>query len=70
MYLIGAVGDALQGDHLTGDTLKGSLGSSAAHLVSLGDIGAAGQVTSAALQGRQLDAAGLGIQIAATTFAR
>ena len=62
--LIGAVGDALQGHHLAGDALKRSLDSSTADLIGLGDVGAAGQVAGAALQGGKLDAAGLGVQIA------
>ena len=49
--LIGAVGDALQGHHLAGDALKRSLDSSTADLIGLGDVGAAGQVAGAALQG-------------------
>ena len=61
--LIGVVGDALQSDHLAGDALKGSLGGSTADLIGLGDVGAAGQVAGAALQGGKLDAAGLGVQI-------
>ena len=36
--LVRAVGDALQGDHLAGDTLKGGLGGSTADLISLGDV--------------------------------
>jgi len=62
--LIGAVGDALQGHHLAGNALKRSLDSSTADLIGLGDVGAAGQVAGAALQGGKLDAAGLGVQIA------
>ena len=62
--LVRIVGDALQGNHLAGNTLKGCLGGSTTHLIGLGDVGAAGQVTGAALQGGKLDAAGLGVQIA------
>ena len=62
--LVRCVGDAVQGNHLAGMALKRGLGGSAADLVCLGDIGAAGQVTGAALQGRKLNAASFGVQTA------
>ena len=62
--LVRCVGNAVQCDHFAGVALKSGLGGSTAHLVCLGDIGTAGQVASAALQGGKLNAAGLGVQIA------
>ena len=62
--LVRGVGNTLDGHHLTGMALEGCLDGGAAHLVGFGDVGAAGQVSGAALQGGKLDAAGLGIQAA------
>ena len=62
--LVRRVGDAVQRDHLAGVALKSGLGGGTADLIGLGNVGAAGQVPGAALQGRKLDAAGLGVQTA------
>ena len=62
--LVRRIGNAVQCDHLAGVTLKRGLGSGAADLIRLGDVGAARQMARTALQRRKLDAAGLGVQTA------
>ena len=59
---VGLVAQALDGGHLGGLTAHGGFHSGTAHLVGLGHVGAAGQVAGAALQGRELDGAGLAAQ--------
>lgn len=48
--LVRRIGDAVQRDHLAGVALKRGLGSGAADLIRLGDVGAARQMARAALQ--------------------
>ena len=59
---VGLVAQALDGGHLGGLATHGGFHSGTAHLVGLGHVGAAGQVAGAALQGRELDGAGLAAQ--------
>ena len=62
LHAVGLIAQALDGCHLGGLAAHGGLHRRAAHLVGFGHVGAAGQVAGAALQGRELDGAGLAAQ--------